>query len=211
VRLLLLFTLATFVALVLQSALPRLLPIGILVPDLVLILAVDLGMRHPGALTAVMAFAMGYAVDAFSGVELGLNALLLMAVFIFSYWLSRVLISTSTAIGVIAVFAGVIFSDLGNYLISSRFTAADRLHTLMPAVLIQAAVTALLTPSVFRVTGWAGRAVGLRMHSTSNGEINRRKKDPSRSEAGAANHCIHALYRRGAERRGLTSLLSSNH
>ena len=166
-RLLLLFSLAAFIALTLQTALPRLLPLGILVPDLVLILAVDLGLRHPRALTALMAFAMGYAVDAFSGVELGLNALLLTMVFMFAYWLSRVLVSTSTAIGVIAVFAGVIFSDIGNYLITSRFAPADRLHALMPAVLIQAAVSALLTPSVFRMTAWAARTVGLRAHSAS--------------------------------------------
>jgi rod shape-determining protein MreD len=166
VRLLLLFSLAAFVALVLQTMLPRLLPLGILVPDFVLILAVDLGMRHPRALTALMAFAMGYAVDAFSGFELGLNALLLTLVFIFAYWLSRV-ISTSTSIGVMAVFAGVIFCDVGNYLISSGFAPPDRLHALMPAVLIQAGVTALLTPSVFRITGWAARTVGLRTLSAS--------------------------------------------
>lgn len=166
-RLFLLFSLAAFIALILQTTLPRLLPLGLLVPDLVLILAVDLGLRHPRALTALMAFAMGYAVDAFSGVELGLNALLLTMVFMFAYWLSRVLVSTSTAIGVMAVFAGVIFSDIGNYLITSRFAPAERLHALMPAVLIQAAVTALLTPSVFRMTGWAARMAGLRMRSAS--------------------------------------------
>lgn len=166
-RLLLLFSFATFVALVLQTILPRLLPLGILVPDFVLILAVDLAMRHPRALTALMAFAMGYAVDAFSGVELGLNALLLTLVFMFTYWLSRVLVSTSTAIGVMAVFVGVILSDTGNYLISSGFAPSDWLHALMPAVLIQAAVTALLTPSVFRITSWAARTVGLRMYSAS--------------------------------------------
>jgi rod shape-determining protein MreD len=163
----LLFSLATFVALILQTILPRLLPLGILVPDFVLILAVDLGMRYPRVLTALMAFAMGYAVDAFSGVELGLNALLLTLVFMFAYWLSRMLISTSTAIGVMAVFVGVILSDMGNFLISSRFAPADRLHALIPAVLIQAAVTALLTPSVFRMTGWATQAVGLRMPPAS--------------------------------------------
>jgi rod shape-determining protein MreD len=165
--LLLLFSLATFIALVLQTTLPRLLPFGILMPDLVLILAVDLGMRHPGALSALMAFVMGYAVDAFSGVEVGLNALLLTMVFVFAYWLSRVVISTSTAIGVVAVFVGVIFSDIANYVISSGFAPADRLHALIPAVLMQAAVTALLTPSVFRITGWAARTVGLRVHAAS--------------------------------------------
>src|SRR5690348_1620949 len=124
-------------------------------------------MRHPGAFTAVMAFGMGYAVDAFSGVDLGLNALLLTLVFAFAYWLSRLVMSTSTAVAVMAVFAGVIFSDIGNYLISSGFASADRLHALMPAVLIQAAVTALLTPSVFRLTGWVTRSAGLRVHDAS--------------------------------------------
>jgi rod shape-determining protein MreD len=163
----LLFSIATFVALVLQTTMPRLLPFGTLVPDLVLILTVNLGLRHPRVLTALMAFGMGYAVDAFSGVELGLNALLLTTVFLFAYWLSRMLISTSTAIGVMAVFAGVVFSDLGNYLISSGFAPADRLHALMPAVLIQAGVTALLTPSIFRITGWVAETVGLRMYSAN--------------------------------------------
>jgi rod shape-determining protein MreD len=167
VRLLLLFSLATLVALFLQTCLPRLLPMGILVPDLVLILAVDLGIRYPRILTALMAFAMGYAVDAFSGGEPGLNALLLTMVFIFAYWLSRVLTSTSTLIGVAAVFAGVIFNDIGNYLITSGFASADKMQALVPAVLIQAAVTALLTPSVFRMTGWATDTVGLRPRSVS--------------------------------------------
>lgn len=166
-RLLLLFSLATFVALVLQTMLPRLLPLGILVPDFVLILAVDLGMRHPRALTALMAFAMGYAVDALSGVNLGLNALLLTIVFVFAYWFSRMLISTSAAIGVMAVFFGVIVSDLGNSLISSGLAGGHRLNALMPAVLIQAAVTALLTPAVFYLTGWAARTVGLRIDGAS--------------------------------------------
>jgi rod shape-determining protein MreD len=167
VRLLLLFSLATFVALVLQTTLPRILPLGMLAPDFVLILTVDLGMRHPRALTALLAFAMGYAVDAFSGSQPGLNALLLTMVFVLAYWLSRVLISTSTAIGVVAVFVGVFLSDLGSYLISSGFAPAGRIHLLIPAVLMQAAVTALLTPSVFRVTGWAAGMAGLRLRRAS--------------------------------------------
>jgi rod shape-determining protein MreD len=168
VRLLLLFSLATFVALALQTTLPRVLPFGILVPELVVILAVDLGLRHPGVLTAMMAFAMGYAVDTFSGVQLGLNALMLTMVFLLAYWLSRVLISTSTAIGVLAVFVGVILSDLGNYLLSSGFELPDRLRALMPPVLIQAAVTALLTPAVLGAMGWATRMTGLRARAANN-------------------------------------------
>jgi rod shape-determining protein MreD len=162
VRLLLLFALSAFVALILQIILPRLLPLGILAPNFILILAVDLGMRHPAVLSALMAFGMGYAVDTFSGVELGLNALLLTMVFLFAYWLSRVLMSTSTAMGVIIVFASVIFTDIANYLICSRLDVAGRLHMIIPAILVQAALTALLTPTVFRITDWGARMVGLR-------------------------------------------------
>ena len=165
---LLLFALATFVALVLQTTLPRLLPVGILVPNFVVILAVDLALRHPGALAAMMAFAMGYALDAFSGIELGLNALLLTSVFLLAYSLSRVLISSSTAIGVLAVFAGVIFSDLGNYVLSSGFAPSGSLGGMMPPVLIQAGVTALLTPPVFKTMGWATRVAGLRARGASS-------------------------------------------
>jgi rod shape-determining protein MreD len=167
VRLVLVFTLATLVALVLQTTLPRVLPLGMLMPDLVVILAVDLALRHPGVLAAAMAFAMGYAVDAFSGMQLGLNALLMTLVFLLAYWLSRVLISTSTAIGALAVFAGVIFSDIGSYLISSGWAPPERLHALMPPVLIQAGITALLTPSVFAIMGRATGMVGLRMSGAS--------------------------------------------
>jgi rod shape-determining protein MreD len=167
VRLVLLFAIATLIALVVQTTLPRLLPLGILVPDLVVILAVDLALRHPGVLAALMAFAMGYALDAFSGVQLGLNALLMTLVFLLAYCLSRVLISTSTAIGAIAVFAGVIFTDVGNYLISSGFAPPERLDALMPPVLIQSGITALLTPWVFAIMGRATQMVGLPMQGAS--------------------------------------------
>jgi rod shape-determining protein MreD len=162
VRLLILFSIATFIALALQTSLPHLLPLGMFVPDLALILAVDLGLRHHTAIAALLAFGIGYATDAFSGTQLGLNALMLTFVFLMAYWLSRSLISAGTAVGVIAVFVGVIFSDFGSYIASSGWTAPDRVGALMPPVLMQAAITALLSPPVFTIMGWAARMAGLR-------------------------------------------------
>jgi rod shape-determining protein MreD len=162
VRLLILFSIAAFVALALQTTVPHLLPVGVFVPDLILILAVDLGLHHHDALAALMAFAMGYATDAFSGTELGLNALMLTLVFLLMYWLSRSRISTSIAVGMVAVFFGVILSDLGVYIISSGWTVPLRLGPLVPPMLLQAAITALITPWVFGLMGWATRLVGLR-------------------------------------------------
>jgi rod shape-determining protein MreD len=164
VRLFVVFSIATFFALAIQTTLPHLLPVGILVPDLALILAVDLGMRHHDAISAVMAFGIGYATDAFSGTHLGLNAFLLTAVFLMAYWMSRSLISAGTIIGVIAVFVGVILSDLGNYLIGSWMGAPVSMAALLPPVLAQAAITALLAPWVLGMMDWATRMAGLRRY-----------------------------------------------
>ena len=51
-------------------------------PDLVLILAVDLGLGIMRALAPLMAFAMGYATDALSGSQLGLNAFTVTLIFL---------------------------------------------------------------------------------------------------------------------------------
>lgn len=161
-RLIGVFSIATLVALTLQTTIPRLLPIGALFPDLVLILAVDLGLRHYGVVAALMAFAIGYATDAFSGSQLGLNALMLTLVFVLAYWLSRSLISNSPAIGAVAVFAGVILQNVGGYLVSSGFAMPINLGAVMLPTLLQAAISSLMTPGVFGVTGWATGLVGLR-------------------------------------------------
>jgi rod shape-determining protein MreD len=160
--LLALFSIATLIALALQTSMLHLLPVGMFVPDLVLILAVDLGLRHHGVLAALMAFAIGYATDAFSGSQLGLNALMLTLVFLLSYWLSRSLISTGTSIGVMTVFVGVVLADFGAYLVSSGWTAPPHLHAVIAPVLMQAAITALLSPWVFSLMNRAARMVGLR-------------------------------------------------
>jgi rod shape-determining protein MreD len=156
------FSIATFVALALQTSLPHLLPLGMLVPDFALILAADLGLRHHRALAAVLAFCIGYATDAFSGGQLGLNALMMLMVFLMAYWLSRSLISASAAVGVVAVFVGVILSDFGGYIVSSGWSPPEHIGALMAPVLMQAAITALVAPPVFAIMQWATRKTGLR-------------------------------------------------
>jgi hypothetical protein len=54
-----LFAVLTLIALAIQTTASRWLPLSALVPDLVLVLAVDLGLRHRRALPPIMAFAMG--------------------------------------------------------------------------------------------------------------------------------------------------------
>ena len=162
-RLLVLFSIATLVALALQTTLARLLPFDLVIPNLVLILAVDLGLRHHGTVAAAaMAFAMGYASDAFSGSQIGLNAFMLTLIFVLSYRISSALISNGATIGTVLVFFGVLLQDVGSYVIGSGWSLPPHLLALIPQMLLQAAITALLTPSVFTLMGGAARRAGLR-------------------------------------------------
>jgi rod shape-determining protein MreD len=132
------------------------------VPDLVLILAVDLGLRHHGAASPVMAFAMGYATDAFSGTYLGLNAFLLTLVFLMAYQLSRHLLSTSSAIGAVAVFVGVMLAGFGDIVLGGVPGAMPRLSAILPGLMLQAGITTLLAPWIFAAMAGIGRVFGLR-------------------------------------------------
>jgi rod shape-determining protein MreD len=161
VRLIALFSIAALVALALETTIPHWLPVGAFMPDLVLILVVDLGLRQHGALSALMAFAMGYATDSFSGTHIGLNALLFTLVFLSAYGLSRQLLSTSTTIGVIAVFFGVILRNLGDFIILGWGTTGG-IDAVMPMVTLQAAISALVAPLIFALMSSMKRAVGLR-------------------------------------------------
>ncbi len=164
-RLLALYAIATLIALALETTIPYWLPIGMLAPNLVLILAVDLGMKHHGALGAMMAFAMGYAIDSFSGTHLGLNAFMLTLIYLIAYALSRYLISTSTAIGVVVVFIGAILTGLANSIGSAGLDVGPGTAGLMPRLALQGAISALFTPLVFAIMGWGKRMVGLRTRS----------------------------------------------
>jgi rod shape-determining protein MreD len=155
------FSIATVIALAFQTSFVRLLPADVLMPNLVLVLAVNLGLRYYSAAAAMMAFGIGYATDAFSGGQLGINALLFSLVFILTYGLSRTLLSSSSAIGLIAAFGGVVFIDLGNFMVTD-LASRGSLGPAIPAILIQAAITALCAPAIFAFMAGTTRLVGLR-------------------------------------------------
>ncbi len=162
-RVVALYAIATLIALALETTLPHWLPIGGLMPNLVLILAVDLGMKHHGAIDALLAFGMGYAIDSFSGTHLGLNAFMMTLTYAVAYGLSRYLISTSTAIGVILVFIAATLTGLANALGSAAFEVSSGALAMLPGLALRAAVSALFTPWVIALMGFSKRAVGLRL------------------------------------------------
>ena len=66
-RLILLFAVFVILGLAFESAGARIISVRSLIPNLIIILAVDLGLRHHGVVPAILAFTMGYATDAIAG------------------------------------------------------------------------------------------------------------------------------------------------
>jgi hypothetical protein len=87
---------------------------------------------------------------------------MLTLIYVIAYGLSRYLISTSTAIGVILVFIGAILTGLANSIGSTGFEGAQGAAGIMPRLALQGAISAVLTPVVFGMMGWSKRIVGLR-------------------------------------------------
>ncbi len=163
-RLIALFSIATIIALALETTIPRWLPLGPLMPDLVLVLAVDLGLRHQQATSALLAFGMGYAADSFSGAHLGLDAFVLTLAFLIAYGLSRYLISASAAIGVLVVLIGELLTGLAQYAASAGWDSAGGFGAMAPAIAWRALTSAAIAPWIFALMTSAARMSGLRLH-----------------------------------------------
>lgn len=157
-----LFAVATVISLVIETARP-LAGLHPLIPNLIVILAVDLGLRHHGAFPALLAFLMGYAADAFSGTHLGLNAFLITAVYLFSYEISSRLLVTNSIVGAITVFFGAMLAGLGAVGIPAGRAALDAMTAVFGSVLLRALVTAIVSPLVFSMLAAGKRAMGMSM------------------------------------------------
>ncbi|HKD70220.1 MAG TPA: hypothetical protein VKB84_25510 [Candidatus Binataceae bacterium] len=157
-----LFAVATVVALWLQTEVRLWLPAGALFPDLVLILAVDLGLKQHNALAPVLAFAMGYATDALSGTHLGLNAFMMTLIFLLSYELSRHVWVTGRIIGPLTVGFADLLRALGVIAIGGGIATVSHLKgPALRLVIIQALITAAVSPAVFLLLDAGKRALRL--------------------------------------------------
>lgn len=158
---LILFAIATYVALLIQTAVPLWFPFHALIPNLIIILTVDLGLRHHGALPALLAFAIGYATDAMSGTTLGMNAFLTTAVFLLTYEISSRLLVTNALVGATAVFCAVMVAGFGAMVIISGRGAGAAINQAMPTLLLQALISAIVAPMVFALMAGSKRVIGL--------------------------------------------------
>src|SRR5258705_271693 len=91
-RMTIVIALAAVVAMLLQTTIgAAVAPLTEVVPNLVLVLAVYLGLRHHGVGGVVGAFLLGYFLDTFSGTLLGGHAAACTAAYVGAYLIARTL------------------------------------------------------------------------------------------------------------------------
>jgi rod shape-determining protein MreD len=160
-RLILVFAIFALVSLAIETALPHLIPIRSIIPNLIVILAVDLGLRHHGALPALIAFGMGYATDAFSGSHLGLNAMFVTVVFVIAYEMSSRLMVTNAFVGAMLVMIATVVIALGSIALTAGFDSLADIGPLLPALAVQAVLSAIVAPPIFAMLASVKKAIGL--------------------------------------------------
>ncbi len=160
-RLILLFAVFALLGLALETATFHLISFRPLLPNLIVILAVDLGFRHHSVTAALMAFAIGYATDALAGSHPGLNAFMITMIFVVCYEISSRLLVTNAFVGATVVFFGVILTALGAIAISAGIEAVGQSGGIMPSLMLQAGISAISAPLMFSILARCKRAIGL--------------------------------------------------
>lgn len=135
-------------ALLVQTTLLRLTPVGGAIPDLVLVLCVYLGLHYQRVGGAVAAFFLGYLLDTFSGADLGVNAFAMTVVFLFVYLLSRRLWIEGTLPNIVVVFAAAVVKTLTILGLVALFSN-PLAGTIVRNDLLGGVVSAVLAPFVF--------------------------------------------------------------
>ena len=146
---LLFFSIGLFLVLV-QSTLLHLLPLGPVVPDLMLVLCVYWGLHHPTVGAVLGSFLLGYSVDVVSSPILGLNAFAMSLVFLAVYLSSRSIWLHNWLVSFFVVLLASLIKGAALVLISAIFLSMDGLWAgAARYLLLEALVAAVLAPFVF--------------------------------------------------------------
>lgn len=152
---------AVLVLLVQTTLLPYLRPIVGVTPNLVLVLAVYVGLRYPGALGALGVFMLGYFLDTFAGTTLGFQTLGLLLVFAIASLASSTVRTDSGGPLVVVVFAAGCFDALVEALLFGLgIGGTPPWLQVLRYGLGQAASAALLAPFVLRLVFWGEHIFG---------------------------------------------------
>jgi rod shape-determining protein MreD len=163
VRTTLAFIIAGLGAILLQTTVGALgTPVIGIVPNLVLVLAVYLGLRHHGVGGAVGAFLLGYLLDTFSGTLLGVHAAACIAAYVVAYLIARTLWTQDGLPAMIVVFlAAIVYTLVAHGVVVLADHAWPGWLVVARRAVAQAIVATALTPWVFRVVHWERRLLRL--------------------------------------------------
>jgi rod shape-determining protein MreD len=149
-RLSLLFFFTGLLLVLLQTTFLHLLPLGPVVPDLILVLCVYWGLYHPTVGAVLGSFALGYSVDVVSSPILGLNAFAMSLVFLAVYLSSRNIWVHNPMISALVVFLAALVKGVALVLVWFVFLDVDGLWLgALKYILLEALVAAALAPLVF--------------------------------------------------------------
>jgi rod shape-determining protein MreD len=151
---------AAVAAMLCQTTVLPSLPLPVM-PDLVLVLAVYLGVRHPTIGGAFGAFLLGYFLDTFSGTVLGLNAFALTAAYAGVHLVARHLwIERGLPVVAIAFFGGFL-RDVAALAVGLVAARAPVWQHAVGWGLGGALAAAAVAPGVFAAVAWEKRLLGL--------------------------------------------------
>ena len=149
-RLFLLFFAVGVLLMLLQTTFLHLLPIGPVVPDLVLVLCVYLGLHHPTVGAALGSFLLGYSIDVVSSRMLGLNAFAMSLVFLAVYLSSRSIWLHHPVVSSLVVFLAALVKGAALVLAWVVFLSVESFWMGAARYIITEALTAaVLAPLVF--------------------------------------------------------------
>ena len=155
--------LAAVVSMLLQTTVgAAVAPFTEVVPNLVLVLAVYLGLRHHGVGGVVGAFLLGYFLDTFSGTLLGVNAAACTAAYVVAYLIARTLWTEDGLPAMMVVFlAALVHTVVAHGVVVLVDRAWPGWTVVIRHGLIQATFATLLTPWMFRFLSWERRVLRL--------------------------------------------------
>src|SRR5689334_4568854 len=154
---------AAMIAMLLQTTIgSAVAPFTEIVPNLVLVLAVYLGLRYHGVGGVVGAFFLGYMLDTFSGTLLGVHAAACTAAYVVAYLIARTLWTEDGVPAMMVVFlAAVVHTVVAHGVVVLVDRAWPGWLIVLRHGLVQAVFATTLTPWVFRFLRWERRLVRL--------------------------------------------------
>jgi rod shape-determining protein MreD len=149
------------VAMVLQTTVFPSIPALPVAPNLMMVLAVYLGVFHRNMGGALGAFLLGYFLDSFSGVRLGVNAFAFTLVFAGVQLVARSIWVQGSMPVIVIVFVAGCARGLVMLAILTLAGGTPLWQHVVWYTVVESMAAALTAPAVFAAVHWEKRALGL--------------------------------------------------